>query len=192
MELTLDLTKQYTFADYLTWIDDKRRELIGGFIKRLAAPGRIHQTISGNIFLKYGQFLENKPCKVYAAPFDVRLPVSNEKDDKKIYNVVQPDIVVVCDPEKLDDKGCIGAPDLIVEITSKSTGKKDVKDKFELYQNTGVMEYWIVMPEPKIVQIFILDENQKYQLKGMFAEGDIISPGMFPDLKISVDDVFKD
>ncbi len=187
---TLNLNKRYTYADYLTWFDDKRRELIDGFINLMAGPPRKHQETSGNIFLKFGNHLINKKCKVYSAPFDVRLPKKGETNSSKIYNVVQPDIVVICDPEKLDDRGCIGPPDLIVEILSPSTSKRDLKDKFFLYEKSGVIEYWIAFPNEKSIHIFLLNSKNKYELKGMYIEDDKISPSMFPDLIINITDIF--
>lgn len=189
--LTLSLNKRYTYADYLTWFDDKRRELIDGFISLMSGPVRKHQKVSGKVFNRLFNYLEKKNCEVYSAPFDVRLPKNGETDDNKIYNVVQPDIVVVCDLAKLDDKGCIGAPDLIVEILSPSTSKKDLKDKFFLYESSGVTEYWIAYPTENTIHKFTLNTKNKYELKGMFVEGDTISPSMFPDFILEIDDAFK-
>ena len=189
--LTLDLNKKYSYADYLTWFDDKRRELFEGFVNLMSGPTRKHQKISMNFSLIWGSFLKNNKCEVYSAPFDVRLPKNGEKDDKKIYNVVQPDLVVVCDPEKLDEKGCIGAPDLIVEILSPSTTKNDLKDKFYLYEKSGVTEYWVAYPNEKMIHVFILSSKNKYELKGMYVEDDVISPSMFTDLKIEINDIFR-
>ena len=189
--LTLNLDKRYTYADYLNWFDDKRRELIDGFINLMAGQARKHQKASGVIFTRIFNFLENKKCEIYSAPFDVRLPKNGETEDGKIYNVVQPDIVVVCDLTKLDEKGCIGAPDLIVEILSPGTSKKDLKDKFFLYEKSCVTEYWIAYPNEKCINQFILNTKNKYELKGMFVEDDTISPSMFPDLIIDINDVFK-
>ena len=189
--LTLNLNKRYTFADYLTWFDDKRRELYEGFINMMSAPTRKHQKISGGIFYKIYHHLNNKKCEVYSAPFDVRLPKNGESEDNKIYTVVQPDIVVVCDPKKLDDKGCIGAPDLIVEILSSGTSKNDLKDKYLLYEKAGVNEYWIASPFAHNIDVFILNKKNKYELKGMYVEGDKISPTIFPDLVIEINDIFK-
>lgn len=188
--LNLNINKRYTYADYLTWFDDKRRELIDGFINLMSGPTRKHQKVSIIIVNKIYNFLENKKCEVYSAPFDVRLPKNNETADSKIYNVVQPDIVVVCDPKKLDDKGCIGAPDLIVEILSSGTSKRDLKDKYFLYEESGVTEYWIAYPNEKTIHIFILNSKNKYELNGMYVEGDTISPSMFPELIIEITDVF--
>lgn len=190
--LNLNLNKRYTFADYLTWFDDKRRELIDGFIQLMTpAPLRNHQEVSMTISNKLYNYLINKKCKVYSAPFDVRLPKNGETDNDKIYNVVQPDIVVVCDIEKLDERGCLGAPDLIVEILSKASSKRDLKDKFFLYESSGVKEYWIAYPNEKSINKFVLNSKNKYELKGMFVEGDKISPSMFKDLKIDITEIFE-
>ncbi|OQY01772.1 MAG: hypothetical protein B6I20_07465 [Bacteroidetes bacterium 4572_117] len=189
--IILDLNKRYSFADYLTWFDDKRRELIGGFINLMSpAPSREHQKISMKLSLGFGNYLLNKKCEVYSAPFDVRLPKNGETDDDKTFNVVQPDIVVICDPKKLDNKGCLGAPDLIVEILSKSTSKTDLKDKYCLYEKSGVKEYWIAFPNEKSIHKFVLDKNKKYQLERMYVEGDKIFPSIFTDLIIDIADVF--
>ena len=189
--LSLNLNKRYTYADYLTWFDDKRRELINGFINFMAGPLRKHQEASGILFNKIFNLLKNKKCKIYSAPFDVRLPINGETEDGEIYNVVQPDLVVVCDPNKLDDKGCIGAPDLIVEILSPSTSKTDLKDKYQLYEKSGVKEYWIAYPDLKNINAFILNKKNKYELAGMYVEGDKISPSMFPELEIDITEVFE-
>ena len=191
MEITLDTNKRYSYADYLTWMDDKRRELINGFVSLMTpAPARLHQKVSGYIFGDFHQYLKGKKCEVYSAPFDVRLPKNGEKTDNEIYNVVQPDITVVCNPKKLDDRGCIGAPDLIVEILSPSTSKRDLTDKYDLYEKSGVKEYWIVRPNENTIQKFVLASKSKYEFKGTFTEDDEISPDIFPDLQINVNEVF--
>ncbi len=190
--LNLNLNKRYTFADYLTWFDDKRRELIDGFIQLMTpAPLRNHQEVSTEILFNFRKHLKKKKCKVYAAPFDVRLPKNGETENDKIYNVVQPDIVVVCDLQKLDERGCLGAPDLIVEILSKGSSKRDLKDKFFLYESSGVKEYWIAYPNEKSINKFVLNSKNKYELKGMFVEGDKISPSMFKDLHIDITEIFE-
>ena len=191
MELNLDLNKKYTYADYLTWLDDKRRELINGFIRMMTpAPKRIHQEISSNLHGEFKYYLKKKNCKVYHAPFDVRFVENNERGDKKIENVVQPDISVICDLSKLDDRGCLGAPDFIIEITSPTSGKRDAKEKYALYEKFGVKEYWIVFPEEKLIYQYVLNNN-KYEQKGIFAEDDIISPQILPELKIDLNYVFE-
>lgn len=191
MEQTLNYNKRYTFADYLTWIDDKRRELYEGFINLMSAPTRYHQKVSGTLYYKIYTHLLNHKCDVYSAPFDVRLPKNGEKNDSEIYTVVQPDIVVVCDPKKLDDKGCLGAPDLVVEITSKSTRRKDLKDKFQIYEKAGVKEYWIAFPETKTLQIFFLN-NEKFEFDKFYVEGDKATSKIFSQLEVDVEEIFKD
>jgi Uma2 family endonuclease len=191
--LNLDLKKRYSFADYLTWLDDKRRELIDGFINLMTpAPSRIHQRILVDLMKHFLKYLNQKKCEVYVAPFDVRFPsYKGEVSDDKIFTVVQPDICIICDLSKLDDRGCLGAPDLIVEIISLSTVKKDIEDKFKLYEKNGVREYWIVQPNDETLSAFFL-ENGKYQLKGMYTKGSKV-PVMIFDSKlcIDLDDVFR-
>jgi len=191
--LNLDLNKRYSYADYLTWMDDVRRELFDGFIKLMTpAPSRRHQELSVSLTLQIGNFLLHKKCKLYHAPSDVRFPKDNKnKDDKLVYTVLQPDIFVVCDLSKLDDRGCLGAPDMIIEIVSPKNSKRDLKDKFEIYQQFGVREYWIVNPNDENVNVFVLDEKGKFQLVGMYAEDDKIPVNIFNgDLKIDLTEVF--
>jgi len=191
--VNLDMNKRYSFADYLTWIDDKRRELINGFVNLMTpAPSRTHQRILGDLHFEFKKFLYNKKCEVYLAPFDVRLPSKNgEVSDDKIFTVVQPDICIICDESKLDERGCLGAPDLIVEIISLSSAKKDLDDKFKLYQENGVKEYWIVQPNDETVSVFFL-ENGKYQHKGMFTRGSKVKVGIFDGkFNLDLDLVFK-
>ncbi|MCL2511381.1 MAG: Uma2 family endonuclease [Bacteroidales bacterium] len=156
--------RHYSYADYLTWTDDKMREIIDGVVYMFSAPVRKHAAaIIPFIFRTVSHIRKRKAkCKIYTAPFDVRLPKNGETADDKIFNVVQPDIVVICDPSKLDDKGCIGAPDLIVEVSSPSTSKRDMEEKFFLYEEVGVKEYWVVTPKDKEVTIFLLQPNGKY------------------------------
>jgi Uma2 family endonuclease len=156
--------KRYSYADYLTWTDEKMREIINGVVYLFSAPMRDHAEVIISILKKALPFIDKRKgkCKIYTAPFDVRLPIDGETANDKIYNVVQPDICVICDPAKLDDKGCIGAPDLIVEVNSPSTGKRDLNQKFILYEKVGVKEYWVVYPKSKAVSVFILQEDDKY------------------------------
>ena len=189
--LNLDLNKRYTYADYLTWLDDKRRELYDGFIKIMTpAPSRKHQKISTKFTRIIDNYLSGRDCEIYHAPFDVRL-YNGSKKDEKIDTVVQPDICVICDLSKLDEKGCLGAPDFIIEIVSPGNSKKDVKDKFEIYQRYGVREYWIVNPNDENVSVFVLDEKGKYQLQSMYAGDDKIPVNVFNgELKIDLTEVF--
>ena len=185
----LDLSKTYNYADYLTWQFDGMVELIKGKVFNMSpAPGSYHQRVSRNIFKDLAVFLNKEKCEVFVAPFDVRL--SNYKYDKEILTVVQPDICVICDPTKIDEKGCNGSPDLIIEILSPSTKKKDVQDKFQLYEESGVKEYWIVYPLEKLVDVFLL-ENNKYRLVKKYVHDDIVPVNIFQSLNISLTDIFE-
>ena len=154
----------YSYSDYLSWTDNKLREILNGIVYSFSAPLRKHAEITSSILVKASNFIKRRKgkCKVYHAPFDVRLPLAGEIDNDKIFNVVQPDICVICDPSKLDERGCIGAPDLIVEVISPSTGKRDFNEKYFLYEAAGVKEYWIVFPLDRAVTVFLLQENGKY------------------------------
>jgi Uma2 family endonuclease len=192
--LELDVTKRYTYADYLNWLDDKRRELINGFIHLMSGPMRRHARISLKLSNRIDSFIEmhHGRCHVYHAPFDVRLPLYGSTDDDKIYDVVQPDICVICDLTKLDDKGCIGAPDLVVEVLSPSTLKYDWNYKFNLYEAAGVREYWIVDPNTKIFNVFLLQADGKYDL-GTVYEGDQKVPvHILEGLEIDLNELFKE
>ncbi len=183
----LDLTKQYTYSDYMLWQFQERVELIKGFIKKMSpAPNRLHQTISKNISFKIYLFFEKHPCKVYVAPFDVRLPI---KSGIKDTTVVQPDLCIICDEYKLDEQGCNGAPDLIVEIISPNNRKHDLETKFKLYEEAGVLEYWIIEPMQKLVLVYALREGIYIGLPPKI-EGTIIDSLVFPELKVAVDDLF--
>ena len=162
----LDANTIYTYADYLTWQVQEQLELIKGRIFTMSpTPLRYHQELSSALYGEFRAYLKRKSCKVFHAPFDVRLPRSTEQqNDEDIFTVVQPDIVEICDHLKLDRRGCVGAPDLIIEILSPSTAAKDVKNKFALYEESEVREYWIVIPLEAILEVFKLDEQGKYQL----------------------------
>jgi Uma2 family endonuclease len=148
---------RYTYADYLEWDEGERYEIMDGEAYMMAAPSRLHQEICGNFYYALRSFLEGKTCKVYIAPFAVRLfPAEDLSDD----TVVEPDITVVCDPSKLDDRGCNGAPDFIIEVVSPSTARYDRIVKFDKYREAGVREYWIVEPEEKYVFAYVLKDGR--------------------------------
>jgi Uma2 family endonuclease len=194
MEITnlsqLDLSKRYTYADYFSWKFQDRVELLKGKIMAMSpAPSRRHQVISQKINLKLSNFLVESPCEVYYAPFDVRL--ERLEDDSKIESVVQPDICVVCDLSKLDEKGCLGAPELIVEILSPGNTKKEMKYKFELYESSGVEEYWIVDPSEKVVLQYSL-ENGRFTNHRPLIEEDSLSSTVIKGFTMDLKDVFKD
>lgn len=188
----LDLSKQYTYADYLKWQFEERIELLKGFVARMSAPNRYHQKISGVLQYKIQHFLWKSPCSLYVAPFDVRLVRKNKITNKDITTVVQPDLSIICDKNKLDKRGCIGAPDWIIEILSPGNSKKEVKDKFEIYQENGVREYWLVYPDDKSIIVYVLNEQGKYIGLPPLTEDDIASSFVFPDLEINLKDVFED
>jgi Uma2 family endonuclease len=178
--------KKYTYKDYLSWPEGQRWELINGIPYDMTpAPSRRHQEISGALFNKFYSFLEGKPCRVYAAPFDVRLP-DRDENDEEIETVVQPDIAIVCDRSKLDDEGCLGAPDLIVEITSPHTAGKDLKIKFNLYEKSGVTEYWIVDPNNQTVVVYKMGQNQEYGRPDVYTFEDSVQVGIFEGLAIDL------
>ncbi len=188
----LDFLKVYTYADYLTWYFDERLELIKGYIHRMSpAPLNLHQRVVTNIGGEIQHYLKRKKCKVYIAPFDVRFPKKGEEiNDNKICTVLQPDICVVCDSSKLDEKGCVGAPDMIVEVVSVSSAKKDLDYKFNIYEESGVAEYWLVYPKDKSITIYLLDEKGKYQLKYIFTNEGKVPVTTVAGLEIDMEDVF--
>ena len=190
----LDRDGSYSYADYLTWRFDEAVELIRGKISLMSpAPNSKHQDISAHLLVEIGGYLKGKSCKIFHAPFDVRLYDRRKSvvANKDIYTVVQPDLCVICDKNKLDTQGCVGAPDWIIEILSKSTAQKDAQTKFQLYQEAGVKEYWLVYPGEAVIAQFLLDEQQeKYQLIRMFSGQDQATPCLFPDLSIDLEDIF--
>ena len=192
MELAdLDLNKVYSYADYYKWKFEERVELIKGVIFKMSpAPNRAHQEITGTIYRKIGNFLESRQCKVYIAPFDVRIP-RKSKEDKDIITVVQPDICVICNPDILDDKGCLGAPDLVVEVLSPGNSRKEVSNKFDVYEEAGVREYWIVDPTHQTLQINKL-VNDKYVPMRALAVGDIATSDVLPGFSLEMELLFKD
>jgi Uma2 family endonuclease len=186
----LDPNGHYTYADYLTWHFDERVELLWGQIFPMAAPKRRHQEASANLERLIFNYLTEKSCKGYHAPFDVRLPVPNPRKPGSAETVVQPDICVVCDLTKLDDAGCVGAPDWIVEITSPGTVKKDFNEKYTLYEQAGVREYWIVMPGDQVVYVFALQQGL-YEQVGIYENSGPIASVIFPDLVVEHTDIFR-
>ena len=184
----LDLINSvYTYTDYVLWNIKERLEVIKGKIFRLDAPDVSHQKISGNLYGEMYHYFKGKSCKLFAAPFDVVF--KNEKGIED--SVVQPDICVVCDPKKLEnDKRCLGAPDLIIEILSPGNTKKEMRDKYELYEEAGVYEYWVVRPIDKEITQFVL-ENGKYRALPPIIEGDMVSSAKFPELTVATEDIFR-
>ena len=190
----LDLSKKYTYADYLNWQLDEMVELIEGKVIRMDAPSTSHQLVSGNLHGVIWSYLRDKPFKLFAAPFDVRLPLpQNQQQNDRIETVVQPDLCVICDPSKIDDRGCNGAPDWIIEILAKSTARKDLTDKFNLYNKAGVQEYWAVHPEEGTLLIYQLDDNNCFQLLRLnpFTRQESVPVGVLPGLTLDLRGVFE-
>lgn len=185
----LDPNGVYSYADYLTWKFDEQVEIIKGKLFKMSpAPRTKHQVISANLTGIFWNYLNNKPCQLFHAPFDVRLSGS-KKSDKEVYTVVQPDLCIICDLVKIDEKGCVGAPDLIVEIVSNSTKKRDLNEKFKLYEENGVKEYWIVLPEEQIVEVFD-SEIDTFKFRKNYTENDLIPVGIFPHFFIDFNTIF--
>jgi len=189
----LDFSKTYTYADYYSWRFEERLELIKGKIFKMSpAPGANHQTIAFNISGELYNFLKNKSCKAFAAPFDVRL-VRDEKSDKKVKTVVQPDICVVCDLRKVADRrSCLGAPDLVIEILSPGNNAKEVKIKYDLYEEFGVKEYWVVYPDEQSLLRYVLNKEGKFIAEGRaLTVGDKITTPVLQGFELALDDVFR-
>ncbi len=186
-----DSSLEYSYADYLKWKFEERVELIKGKIMKMTAPNRKHQEVSGNLFFGIKKFLEDKSCKVYTAPFDVRLPRKIKATNEEIITVIQPDISIVCDTSKLDDKGCIGAPDLVVEILSPGNSKKEIRLKYEVYEEAAVKEYWIINPVEENVAVLLLNPSGKFDGAKLYATGDIIYSSAVAGLAVNLADIFQ-
>ena len=181
---------KFSYADYLTWPEEERWEIIDGIAYMQATPSPIHQEILGGLFAQFYNYLSGKECKVYPAPFCVKLFKDDEKKNEDIKKVVEPDLSIVCDKSKIDDKGCNGAPDLIVEVMSPSSIKMDRFIKFNKYEEAGVKEYWIVEPEGKLVSVFVLQGDLRYGRPEIYTEDDNIKVSIFPDLIIELKSIF--
>jgi Uma2 family endonuclease len=184
----LDLTKTYTYSDYLLWQFSERVELIKGYILKMSpAPSSNHQIILQNLNFSLLSYFNNKPCRVFVAPFDVRLP-----NDAKSNNttIVQPDLCIVCDLNKLDKKGYNGSPELIIEIVSRYNSKHDLNTKFKLYEEAKIKEYWIVNPNNNLILIYTLQDNIFIGSRP-YTTDDTIKSILFPDLEIDMNSVFK-
>ncbi|MDR1635998.1 MAG: Uma2 family endonuclease [Treponema sp.] len=177
----------YTYKDYLETDEDYRAEIVDGQLYVMTPPSRYHQGIGRNLLVKLALFLEGKPAKVYPAPFGVRL---FPKDDFSDDTYFEPDITVICDPSKLDDRGCKGPPDMIVEILSPSNPQNDTLVKFRKYLQAHVREYWIVDPGEKTVHACILDNNQ-YRVS-VYNESQTAPVSVLPGCAIELKALFAD
>ena len=189
----LDLSKRYTYADYLTWQFDEIVEIIRGRVFRMSpAPNLYHQQVSSRFHGLIFQHVRNGLCQVFHAPFDVRLPLPPHMiKDEQIDTVVQPDICVVCDPSKLEVKGCMGPPDWIIEILSPGTANKDLREKFEVYEYAGVKEYWLAHPYEQTLLVYRLNKEGKYVGEARpYIKNDIVSVSIFDDFSLDLGEVF--
>lgn len=183
---------RFTYADYLAWSDEERWELIDGETYDMSpGPGMRHQRLSARLTAKMYAHLDGKPCQVFAAPLDVRPLATVDTPDNLVDTVVQPDLLVVCDEKKLEERGVVGAPDLVVEILSPYTAHKDLTNKFNLYERAGVREYWVVFPEQKIIQVFRLEDG-RYGRHQTVGTGDILEVPWLDELKLDLDSVFAE
>lgn len=189
----LDLSKRYSYADYFRWKFQERVELIKGLIYKMSpAPSAKHQLAVTNLTFYLAGHFRQKACKVFVAPFDVRLPDSKKQKahDELVFTVIQPDLSVICDVDKIDERGCFGAPDLVIEILSPGNIKKEMGIKFDLYEENRVKEYWLVDLSEKIVYVYILRDDNFIGLKP-FTEDDEMRSSLFTDLRFPVEDIFK-
>lgn len=191
----LDPDGTYSYADYLTWRLEESVELIKGKIMAMSpAPNVKHQRVSLNLSLSLGTYFKHRACQLFVAPFDVKLYDRRKSDlsDREVFSVVQPDLCVICDPDKLTEQSCDGAPDWIIEVLSPGNSKKEVRLKFDLYQESGVKEYWLVYPYEQIVQQFVLDDAGKYQLHALYPGNESAMPYLFPELQVDLNDIFAE
>lgn len=182
--------RNYTYAEYLTWPEDERWEIINGIPYMQAALTWQHQRISGELFRQISNYLLHKSCQVFASPFDLRLAYANIKDEDSM-NVYQPDLLIICDKSGLKGTGFYGVPNLVIEIVSPSTAKNDKLLKFNMYEKAGVKEYWIVEPDTKLISVFILQNNNRYGRPEIYTENDNVEVSIFTDLIIDLDTVFN-
>ncbi len=182
------LDRVYTYKEYASWPVDERWELIDGIAWNMSpAPVRRHQKMLGDLHLIFREYFEGKPCEVYLAPFDVFFPEDKNQKMDDVTTVVQPDLSVICSQDKLVDKGCFGPPDLVVEILSPYTSKKDLNEKFRLFERSGVYEYWVVDPGNKYIRIFKQLRSGGYDPGEVFETGDTAASSHFSELRVNID-----
>lgn len=181
----------YSYADYLSWKFDEMVELIKGkLVLNRSVPAETHQECSMNLSYLIKGYLWKEPCRVYAAPFDVRLPkAKNNTTDEQVYTVVQPDICVVCDLSKIDKRGCLGSPDWIIEIVSPGSVKHDTITKKQLYESVGVQEYWVAMPGARAIWVHILQDDGTYNTN-IYEDTGLVPVSIFEGFSIDLNDVF--
>lgn len=184
LALKQEIEQKYSYADLLNFPENERYEIIDGNLYLMSAPTVIHQGILGELYRQISNYLLGKKCKVFSSPIDVKL--SGKKDDKKEFNVVQPDLLIVCDESKIQKNCILGAPDFIVEILSPSTSSMDRVKKFNLYQKFGVKEYWIVAPEEKNISVFLLNKEGIYTIPKAYYLTDKVPVNIVKGLNIDL------
>ena len=186
------LDRHYTYADYKTWPEDERWELIDGVAWNMSpAPSRSHQWLLMELGAQIRNFLEEKTYQVYPAPFDVFFPEDPDQPEDDVCTIVQPDLTVICDLKKLTEKGCFGAPDLVVEILSPYTSRRDLDEKFHLYESSGVLEYWVVDPGYGSIQAFRLSEDGCYGDGEVFVREGKLTSKVLDGFLIDLSDLFS-
>ena len=188
MPITRESERKYcSLAEYRALPEDFRAELVEGELVALSAPSRIHQKFSVSLVTRLGAYLEGKTCELYSAPFDVYL---NEKDEERS-TIVQPDIVVICDPNKFRDDGCHGAPDLVIEILSPSNRMREQAYKYELYQKYGVREYWVISPEEKALCVYLRNDKGQLAIQDFYGASDTVKVNILDDCQIDLAPIFS-
>lgn len=182
----------YTFSDVLTWTGHDRIEIINGEAVMMAPPTVQHQRISREIFRQLANYLEGKKCEVFSAPFGVRLFEKEGDSPDEVDTMVEPDISVICDKNKLDKYGCKGAPDLVIEILSPSTLRHDRLVKLGLYQQAGVQEYWIVDPKNKTIQVFLQDKSGSFKIQEDYGQNDVAKVNVLEGCFVELCKVFTE
>ena len=181
----------YTFADALAWEGQERIEIVEGYPYMMAPPLRVHQKIVSELHRLISNFLHGKPCEVYPAPFAVRPFEAAGDAPENVDTLLEPDITVVCDPEKLDKYGCRGAPDMVIEILSPSTRRHDLVVKYQIYQRCGVREYWIVDPDTRTVAVYHLEDGH-FNAADVFTQGAVVPVGLWDGFSIDLREVFTE
>ena len=188
MPITRESERRYcSLAEYRALPEDFRAELVEGELVALSAPSRIHQKISVSLVTRLGAYLERKTCELYSAPFDVYL---NEQDEERS-TIVQPDIVVICDPNKLKDDGCHGAPDLVIEILSSRNPMREQACKHDLYQKYGVREYWVIAPEEKALCVYLRNDKGQLAIRDFYGASDTVKVNILDDCQIDLCPIFS-
>lgn len=187
----LDPSAKYSYRDYLTWQFSDMVELIKGRVRKMSpAPLAQHQIVVVNIVAALKQHLRRSPCRVFVAPFDVRLPKTSDTSDEQIFTTVQPDVCIVCDPSKIDRRGCLGVPDMVVEVLSPGNTAYDTREKYSIYEEFGVKEYWIVSPGEQNVAVYHLRDGH-YELHAEYAEPGDIPVATLPGFALEWSEIFE-